>query len=549
MGPAKITRIVLGRRGLSALLPRFEEPIAPEFYRFTGKLRLIAISVLLVTNFSSSGSLGVLGIDPRIYWRVQAVNSVVCGADLVLALVLWRAPLALAAMRRLTFASVLLEVASTLLLGWAFGSVASPIVSLGIMVVLIYRIAFDFRIGACAFFFMLIGQWGIVFAETQRWIPPQPLVLARPGGPFSSPAQEVGAMAGISVMMVITFLIANWAVFRLRHKEQAIRILRETLVAADPGRVGRHTGRTLKDTYVVGSRLGMGGMGEVYRGHHRRTLRPVAIKILHPHLLEDEHLLRRFRREAEITGRLGSEHIVEIVDLDRDEELPFMVLELLEGEDLGARVARVGRLPLPLVADIMRQVIRGLEVAHQAGVVHRDLKPENLFLCQDKVKILDFGISKIRGNATALTQEVALLGTPDFMSPEQAQGLVEEVDARADVFALGSITYFALTGRRPFEAASVPSVLRRICDEEPAILAGEASTAAPVVAIAMSKRPEQRYQSVTELGRDLAAAAAGNLDEAVVARAGRVFRGRPSTGQVEGPSVSATAKTVAATGS
>jgi eukaryotic-like serine/threonine-protein kinase len=338
-------------------------------------------------------------------------------------------------------------------------------------------------------------------------------------------------------------------VARLPHKDRAIRILRETLAASGSVDVGRHTGRTLGDRYIVGSLLGAGGMGEVYRGQHRRTGRPVAIKILHPHLVENDTLLARFGREAQITGRLGSDHIVEILDIDEDDGQPFLVLELLEGEDLAACIGREGAQPLAVVTEWIAQIAAGLEVAHRAGVIHRDLKPGNVFLCRRAgkpvVKVLDFGISKIQADVTAVTQELALIGTPSFMAPEQATGQATEVGTRTDIFALGGIAYFALTGERPFQASSVPALLRRICDEEPVPvteLRPELGPAvADVLAVALAKYPEQRYASVTEFAAALRQAAAGESVDALAARAAAIHRGAAASRSVVVPRSGGTA--------
>jgi serine/threonine-protein kinase len=239
-------------------------------------------------------------------------------------------------------------------------------------------------------------------------------------------------------------------------------------------------------------------------------------------------VLTRFRREAEVTGQLGSEHIVGVIDVDEADGHPFLVLELMEGESLAARIAARGALPFVDVAEIVEQISRGLDVAHRAGVIHRDLKPENLFLCPKRtggftVKILDFGVSKIGGNATAITREVAILGTPDFMSPEQAEGRADSVGASSDVFALGGVTYTMLTGKRPFESDSVPAVLRRICDDEPRPAAGLRAdlpaAVSPVIAIAIAKDPDARYATASEFAKDLRAALEGVSDPAVADRA------------------------------
>jgi serine/threonine-protein kinase len=301
------------------------------------------------------------------------------------------------------------------------------------------------------------------------------------------------------------------------------------------GQVGQFSGTTLAGTYAVERLIGRGGTGEVYQGHHTRTLRRVAIKILYPHLADDQTQLARFQREAEIAGKLGSDHIVQVLDVDSWHGQPYLVMELLEGETLDDRIARDRALPLALVGDVVGQVASALDRAHAAGVVHRDLKPQNIFLVaspdapdQTVAKILDFGASKIHSAATALTHEVGILGTPTFMSPEQTRAS-GEVDQATDVFALGAITYNMLTGVRPFHGATIPAVLSQINHGEPPPIDNFRTDLpaglADVVAIAMAKRIDQRYPSVADFSRDFAAALAGDLPDQVRRRAADLERG------------------------
>jgi hypothetical protein len=525
------------RRRRFSLFPRFEEAIAPEFYRWTGKVRVFAISLLVASNYLGGLQLHEMGYDPGFYWSLQVPVTTLGLIGVLVGLLVWRGRRSIDTMRRLTQVGAAVDVVAVLIGIWAFGSVGSYMTLFGALVVLVYRVAFDFRTGALAFLVMLLGMWAIGIGEINGWLPYEPVSLH--SAMSMTPTRQLSALLLTSFMLVVMFLVGNWTVARLRHKELAVRILRQTLAASGEGRVGRHTGATLCDTYAVEGLIGTGGMGEVYRGQHRRTQRPVAIKVLHSHLVDDETLMRRFRREAEITGRLGSRHIVDVIDVDRDGDIPFLVLELLEGTDLRERLAS-GPLGLAETADLLDQVAAGLEVAHDAGIVHRDLKPENLFLCADGertlVKILDFGVSKIRGNATAITHEIALIGTPDFMSPEQAVALTDEVDARTDIFALGAIAYYCLTGRRPFQAGSIPALLRRICDEEPVPIA-ELRKEVPaavldVITIAMAKDRDARYAGVAELREDFRTAFCGKLAPAVSLRACAVPRGQPASRSV-----------------
>jgi tRNA A-37 threonylcarbamoyl transferase component Bud32 len=522
---------------LSSLVPRFDEQVSPEFFRLSGKLRVISNALFLIANLIMAPQVTALGFDPHVHLRTAIAFIGIHAVDLTLGLILWRVKLRMHAMRQLTYASVTLETMAVVFAAWVYGSVNSPFIGVELVFITMYRLAFDFRVGLLAFLLIIVGQWVVVGAELAGVLPPQPMAPEIVDHVYTSPMRELGAMVYLSFAIALTFVVAHWAVGRMRHKDVAIRMLRESLYAAEQGKVGRHTGRTLRDTYALGPLLGAGGMGEVYTGSHLRTRRKVAVKMLHPHLVEDPTVIARFRREAEIIGKLGSEHIIEVIDIDDDEGQPFLVLELMEGENLASRIANKGPLTLDEIAELLSQLAEGLDIAHKAGVVHRDLKPENVFLCPRReggfvVKILDFGVSKIGGNATAITQEVAILGTPDYMSPEQAAGHADDVDAASDVFSLAGVVYAALTGRRPFEGASVPALLRKICDEEPVPLA-ELRTDTPagvvhVLAIAMAKRPRERYTSASDFARDFAAAVAGTVDPKLEVRASMVVRGRPA---------------------
>lgn len=230
-------------------------------------------------------------------------------------------------------------------------------------------------------------------------------------------------------------------------------------------------GVIIADTYQVERLLGRGGMGEVWAAKHLRLPgRMVAIKVLHTlgGLLGAE-ALSRFRREAEIAARLAHPNIVPVLDFNTlPTGQPYLVMELLQGESLANRLLR-GPLSVAEVIGLIRQVGSALRAAHAQGVVHRDLKPDNLFLTRtemgDQVKLLDFGISKLADSQTVQTTESVLLGTPLYMSPEQAVGNNRDVSAKSDIFSLASICYEALTGRPAFEADNVAKVVFRIAYE------------------------------------------------------------------------------------
>jgi len=523
----------------SSLVPRFDERISPDFFRLTGKLRAIANLLFVLSNIALAPGVDKLGFDPYVHWRFFPVILSVHIIDGVLGLVLWRAKLTTAAMRALTYTSIVLETTASVAASWIYGSVNSPFIGVELVFIMVYRLAFDARFGLTAFAIIFAGQWLIVGAELAGVLPVQPINIGIVDGVYVSTSRHLGGMATLSVMLLLAFVVAHWAVGRMRHKEAALKLLRESLHATEEGKIGRHTGRTLRDTYALGRLLGIGGMGEVYFGTHLRTRRKVAVKMLHPHLVDDSIVLSRFRREAEVTGRLGSEHIVQILDVDEDEGHPFLVLELLEGESLAHRIKHRGTLPFDEVGTIIDQIANALEVAHRANIIHRDLKPENIYLCPREgggtiVKLLDFGVSKIRDSAaTALTQDAAILGTPDFMSPEQATGRSDEIDACSDIFSLGGVIYTMLTTKHPFAADSVPALMHQICDEEPVPLT-QFNAQVPhgvenVVAIAMAKQRDHRYASAAVLARDLRTALDGTIDPEVDARAQKLPRGKVAT--------------------
>jgi serine/threonine protein kinase len=259
--------------------------------------------------------------------------------------------------------------------------------------------------------------------------------------------------------------------------------------------------------------LGAGGMGEVWEARHERTRGRVAIKILLPEIGRDRELLRRFQREVEITSDLNHPNIVRVSDADKlPDGRPFLVMEFLEGQDLAAYAAGQ-RLGFPRVIDIVEQAAMGLHAAHSRSVIHRDLKPANLFIVplpgleRPLVKILDFGISKALDGLSKLTKTRSLMGTPDYMAPEQATGGVSSMDARADQFALAAIAYELLAGRRAFEGDGMVNVLYKVLNEWPPSLASVGATAPRAVEDAvlkgLSKSPEGRFGTVLEFSQAL----------------------------------------------
>lgn len=239
--------------------------------------------------------------------------------------------------------------------------------------------------------------------------------------------------------------------------------------SADDARIGaRLCGR-----YEIRRVVADGGMGRVYEGIDKQTDSRIALKVLHEDVAKDDVALERFKREYEISALLPHEHIVRVLDFQRDAAHAtwLLVMEFLDGEELRYVLKRERALPPERIIRMLSQVAIGLDGAHARSFIHRDLKPDNLFLCGtregDMVKVLDFGSVKDRsGNRKKLTVLGTTIGSPYYMSPEQAQGL-ETIDARADVFALAAVTYECVTGEVPFPGNNGPSILLAIMTKDP----------------------------------------------------------------------------------
>ena len=281
-------------------------------------------------------------------------------------------------------------------------------------------------------------------------------------------------------------------------------------------RVQSLVGATLRDTYRIVEVLEQGGMGTVYRGEHLRLRRPVAIKVLAQHLSDDPAALHRFRSEAEIISQLHHPHVVHILDFDTtDYGDPYIVMELLSGETLSRRLNREHIMAIRDIAQIVLQTAGGLLVAHAAGIVHRDLKPDNVFLLdmQDGsmfVKLLDFGISKRTAASARVTGEFEVLGTPDYMAPEQIMNTAH-ADHRADQWSLAAITYEMLAGRIPFCAENIAGTLAKVMNDDPPpiteLAAGVPPAMSDVVNRGLAKLPANRFATIIEYAEAFARSA------------------------------------------
>ena len=251
--------------------------------------------------------------------------------------------------------------------------------------------------------------------------------------------------------------------------------------------------------------IGRGGMGSVYLGEHLFLKRRVAIKILSRDLSSDPEELARFEKEAIAAARLDHPNIVTIHDVDEENGRLFIVMEYVEGEDLDVHLRRKGALPVRRAVHVAVEVTRALEHAHAAGVVHRDIKPGNILLGKSgKIKITDFGLAQDVGQRER-NEDGSVLGTPFYVSPEQAQGL--PADGRSDIYSLGVTLYQMLMGKRPFEGRSPDSVVRKHLEKPRPSLRlrrpGLPSALEAIVHRMMAIRPDDRHKTARELRRDL----------------------------------------------
>jgi serine/threonine-protein kinase len=267
--------------------------------------------------------------------------------------------------------------------------------------------------------------------------------------------------------------------------------------------------------YEVLSPLGAGGMGEVYKARDTRLERTVAVKVLPQHMSSSLEVRQRFEREARTISQLSHPHICALYDVGREGESEYLVMELLEGETLSDRLAK-GPLPLESTLKYGTEIADALDKAHRQGIVHRDLKPANVMLTKSGVKLLDFGLAKAmpppsQGSLTALptqqglTQEGTILGTLQYMAPEQLEG--KEADARTDIFAFGATLYEMATGKKAFSASSQASLITAIMSSDPSPISSVQPMSPPaldrVVKKCLSKDPEDRWQNAADLGSEL----------------------------------------------
>jgi serine/threonine protein kinase len=271
-------------------------------------------------------------------------------------------------------------------------------------------------------------------------------------------------------------------------------------------------GSIVGDRYLILKKLGEGGMGRVYLAEHVKMGRKSALKVLHPGMVKDLNAITRFNREAANASRISHPNVAAVYDFgETTDGLIYLAMEYVDGESLGSVIERNGPLSARRAAEIVRQTADGLAVAHEVGLVHRDLKPDNVLLVLtrdggDLVKVVDFGIAKAADDESEkMTKTGHVIGTPDYMSPEQFAG--DTVDGRSDIYSLGLVAFNMLTGRLPFLSGSArESLIMRLTDTPLSLQRVNPSVEWPkdvqeVIGKALARDPNERYQSASEFGR------------------------------------------------
>lgn len=352
--------------------------------------------------------------------------------------------------------------------------------------------------------------------------------LVRPVHP--SLASDIGMLLALQGAFLGAFILAralrksslasleqlDRAARNIAHREALLSEARDELARA--GRIGdpgRFTGQVI-GSYTLGVILGRGAMGDVYEATHTNTGEAAAVKLLNTGAMRNEELVRRFYRELDIASSLQVDNVVRVLEhADSNAPLPYLAMERLTGTTLSAQLRSHGQMTPTRASDLLEALTRGIDAAHAKGIVHRDLKPQNVFAHRDSGhlswKILDFGVSKLTSQDGTLTQG-KLVGTPSYMSPEQAAG--KAVDHRTDLYSIAVMLYRVLTGRPAFSGPSVPVIMASVASSmppKPSRIANLGEDFDCFFSVAMAKNPRDRFDSGQELFAAFQAAADASL--------------------------------------
>jgi tRNA A-37 threonylcarbamoyl transferase component Bud32 len=388
------------------------------------------------------------------------------------------------------------------------GSTSSYFLFLNPFGLLLYRVIFGYKYGLLMLIIVIVEHAIIALLEQFGAMPHAALWLASHDPSAGSVSVDVAAFVTFFWFDGLAFAFGGLISHHLAMARRALGNAESTLARMAQGHnLGRLSGVLLNDKYEMENLIGRGGMGEIYRARRLHDDLVCAIKVLHPYLVEPR-MLERFRREAELAAGLPGQVAPAIYDASfSDTAESFIVMEHLFGEDLSSFLSRCAPLSTTAALDLLRQIALALDTAHGQGVVHRDLKPQNIFLegrqgAHLRVRLLDFGISKLVDAGHSLTMTHGVLGTPGYMAPEQLFGHPNEVGPAADVFALGAIAYECLSGRKAFGDLSLQERMRTHHQPTPdslaSLQAGLPQGVDEVLSRAMAYTPALRFHRAIE---------------------------------------------------
>ncbi|HUH04858.1 MAG TPA: serine/threonine-protein kinase [Kofleriaceae bacterium] len=530
------------------LPPAYSEQPTTAEWRHLSRVRLVlAVLAVLIDVGLYLGLRNQPSIDRDVLVRFALINIPLLLLSVGVSLAMLRLPSA----RRVWLLATIAALEALTIVVWtqATGSLTSYFMLVGALTIVGYRLYSSYQVGAAVTLVLVCCHGAAVVLEATGVLRPEPLFLGEPSRIYGISSYQLLAATSIAWAYLLVFIAGNAFVNKLRAKDRALaEVQREAARAAEGLRHGRLTGTLLSDEYALGELLGRGGMGEIYSARTISDERLVAVKVLHGNLIEDDGVLERFRREAEVAARVPAEHTARVlgIGVDTAQHLHFIAMELLRGEDLAAYLRRRGTLTPAELMPIVRGIGVALDAAHAAGVVHRDLKPQNVFLLATAdselpaIRLLDFGVSKLLDDARSkLTQTHAVIGTIGYLAPEQALGRNAEIDGAADRFALGAIVYRSLTGHLPFEATDLVEAIQQVVNDRPAPVSSWRPELPrdvdAVLAISLAKEPRDRFATAAAMVSALERAFRGELGPKVW---GRAMKLDPSLG--DDPTLAAT---------